>query len=136
MAVVGALRKYKSDQQLPLNADLSAVAVYGPIEGFEDAIRNVMHVEELTVLDSEPEIESVITDISLDYSKVGPEYGSAVSDIEAGIEAGEYDLADDELHVAGEELGPDFFAVNRERRYAGEGEMLEAGETVVIVADV
>ena len=95
-----------------------------------------MHVDDLTVLDSEPEIESVIADISLDYSKVGPEYGSQVPDLEDGIEAGDYDLTDDELHVAGEELGPDFFEVNRERRYAGEGEMLEAGDAIVIVSEV
>ena len=133
MSVVGALRKYKSDRQLPLNAELGAVEVYGPIEGFEDDIRGVMHVDELTVVDSEPEIESVITEIKLAYSKVGPEYGSHVPDLERGIESGDYELVGDELHVAGEELGADFFEVKRERQYVGEGEMLEAGETIVII---
>jgi valyl-tRNA synthetase len=135
MSVVSALRKYKSDRQLPLNAELASVDVYGPIEGFEDDIRGVMHVDDLTVLDSEPEIESVITEIKLDYSKVGPEYGSQVPDLEAGIESGDYELTNDELHVAGEELGADFFEVHRERQYVGEGEMLEAGDTIVIVSE-
>jgi len=135
MSVVSALRKYKSDRQLPLNAELAAVDVYGPIEGFEDDIRGVMHVDNLTVLDAEPEIESVITEIKLDYSKVGPEYGSQVPDLEDGIESGDYELTNDELHVAGEELGADFFEVHRERQYVGEGEMLEAGDTIVIVSE-
>jgi len=135
MAVVSALRKYKSDRQLPLNAELGAVDVYGPIEGFEDDIRGVMHVDDLTVLDSEPEIESVITEIKLDYAKVGPEYGSQVPDLEAGIDSGEYELVDDELHVAGEELGADLFEVHRERQYVGEGEMLEAGDAIIIISE-
>jgi valyl-tRNA synthetase len=135
MAVVGALRKYKSDRQLPLNAPLADVAVYGPIEGFTEDVRGVMHVEELTVLDSEPEIESVITEIKLDYGTVGPEYGSQVPELEAGIEAGEYDLVGEDLHVAGETLGADSFEVHRERRYVGEGEMLEAGDAIVIVRE-
>jgi len=133
MSVVSALRKYKSDRQLPLNAELGSVSVYGPIEGFEKDIRGVMHVEELTVLDSEPEIESVITEIKLDYAKVGPEYGAQVPELESGIESGDYELVDDELHVAGEKLNADFFEVNRERQYVGDGEMLEAGETIIIV---
>ena len=133
MSVVGTLRKYKSDRQLPLNAELGAVDVYGPIDGFESDIRGVMHVDDLTVLESEPEIESVITEIKLDYAKVGPEYGAQVPDLESGIGSGDYELVDDELHVAGQELGPDFFEVKRERQYVGDGEMLEAGETIVIV---
>ena len=135
MSVVGALRKYKSDRQLPLNAALREIAVYGPVEQFTEDIRGVMHVDELRVLDNEPEIESVITDVSLEYSKVGPAYGSQVPELEAGIESGEYELVGDELHVAGEKLGAELFAVNRERQYVGEGEMLEAGETIVIVVD-
>ncbi|WP_117593984.1 valine--tRNA ligase [Haloprofundus halophilus] len=133
MAVVGALRKYKSDAQLSLNASIDTVDVYGNVAGFEEEIQRVMHVESLSTLEEEPEIESVVTGIDLDYSVVGPEYGSQVPDIEAGLEAGEYELGENSLSVAGLELDSEMFEVDRERRYTGEGEMLEAGDAIVIV---
>ncbi|MFC4359870.1 valine--tRNA ligase [Halobium salinum] len=133
MAVVGALRKYKTDNQLSLNAPVRRVEVFGNVEGFEADISGVMHVEELESLDREPEVESVVTGIDLDYSVVGPEYGSQVGDIDAGIEAGDYELDGDSLQVAGVSLGPDMFEVERERQYLGEGEMLEAGDAIVVV---
>lgn len=137
MAVVGALRRYKSERQLPLNAELDTVSVYGNVDGFERDIRNVMHVDTLETLEEEPEIESVITGIDLDYSVVGPEYGADVPDIEEGIENGDYEIgADGEtLSVAGHELSAEEFTVERERRYTGEGEMLEADGALVIVQE-
>ncbi|WP_049981378.1 valine--tRNA ligase [Halolamina rubra] len=133
MAVVGALRRYKSERQLPLNAELDTVAVYGDVDGFEHDIRNVMHVGTLETLDEEPEIESVVTGIDLDYSVVGPEYGGDVPDIEAGIESGEYEIEGDRLLVAGHELTAEEFTIERERQFTGEGEMLETDDALVVV---
>jgi valyl-tRNA synthetase len=133
LAVVSALRRYKSDNQLSMNADLDAVRVYGDVTGFAEDIQRVMHVDELETSDETPPIESVVTGIDLDYSLVGPEFGSRVSDIDAAIEAGDYDLVDGELHAAGAELSGDMFSVEEERQYTGAGEMVEAGDVVVIV---
>ncbi|ELZ88164.1 valyl-tRNA ligase [Haloferax elongans ATCC BAA-1513] len=133
MAVVGALRKYKSDAQLSMNASIDEVEVYGTIDGFEGDISGVMHVDSLTSTDEEPPIESVTSGIDLDYSIVGPEYGSKVPDIEAALAQDDYELVGDELHVAGVELGPDAFEVNEERTYSGEGEFVETEGALVIV---
>jgi len=133
MAVVGALRKYKSDHQLSMNADVDAVRVYGDVEAFADDIRRVMHVGELASVDEEPPVESVVTGVDLDYSLVGPEFGNQVSDIEAAIAEGDYDIEDGRLHAAGVELSSEMFEIEEERRYTGDGQMIEAGETVVIV---
>jgi valyl-tRNA synthetase len=133
MAVVGALRRYKSERQLPLNAPLEHVEVYGDVGAFAEDIRRVMHVRELESHAGEPEVESVVTGIDLDYSVVGPEYGSKVPDIEAGIEGGDYTLENGTLRVAGVELDGDAFSVEEERRYAGDGELLEAGDAVLIL---
>nr|WP_224828774.1 valine--tRNA ligase [Saliphagus infecundisoli] len=135
MEVVSALRRYKSERQLPLNADLERVAVYGPIEGFEGVIRDVMHVSELEALEDPPEITTEVAAIDLDYSKVGPEYGSKVGEIDAGIESGEYEVRDGTLRVAGEELGSELFEVERERTYSGDGEMVETESAVVVVSE-
>jgi valyl-tRNA synthetase len=92
-----------------------------------------MHVEELETSDEEPPIESVVTGIDLDYSLVGPEFGGKVTDIDAGLETGEYELVDGTLRVAGVELDAEMFTVEEERRYTGSGEMVEAEDAVVIV---
>ncbi|WP_411964832.1 valine--tRNA ligase [Haloferax sp. YSMS24] len=133
MAVVGALRKYKSDAQLSMNAPLDEVEVYGNVDGFEEDISGVMHVESLSSTDEEPPIESVISGIDLDYAVVGPEFGSKVPDIEAALAQDDYELVGDELHVAGVELGPDMFEVNEERTYTGEGEFVETEGALIIV---
>jgi valyl-tRNA synthetase len=135
MDVVGALRKYKSDEQLSLNAPLSAVEVYGDVAGFEADITGVMHVETLETFDEAdaPEIETVRTGVDLDYATVGPEFGSKVSDIEAALEAGDYEVVDGRLRAAGVELDPEMFEIEEERRYTGEGDMLDAERAVVVV---
>jgi len=133
MQVVSALRRYKTDSGLALNAELERVDVFGDVGGFEDAVAEAMHVADLRRLEEAPEITTEIADVDLDYSVVGPEYGERVGDIEAGIEAGEFELVDGELHVAGVELAPDTFAVEEERTYSGSGEMIETENAVVIV---
>ena len=133
MSVVGALRKYKSDRQLPMNESLARVDVWGDVSGFESDVSGVMHVETLNSLDERPEIESVVTGVDLDYSLVGPAYGSRVPDIDAAIEAGDYEVVDGTLHAADAELDAEMFEIEAERRYTGAGEMVEAGDAVVIV---
>ncbi|SNZ06532.1 valyl-tRNA synthetase [Natronoarchaeum philippinense] len=133
LEVIGALRRYKSEHQLALNAELDRVEVYGRIDGFEDVVRDVMHVEELDAFDEAADVTTEIAEISLDYSQVGPKYGEKVGEIDAALESGEYELDDGALHVADEELGADLFEVREERTYAGEGEMIEADELVVVV---
>lgn len=136
MAVVGALRKYKSKNQLPLNAALSQVSVYDDIGSFEDDITGVMHVENLEVFpDEEPPVESVITGINLDYATIGPKYGNQVSDIETAIETGSYELTDGRLQAGEISLDSDEFSVERERQYTGEGALLDAEDAVVIVTE-
>ncbi|QSG03919.1 Valyl-tRNA synthetase [Natranaeroarchaeum sulfidigenes] len=132
-AVIGALRRYKSEHQLPLNAELDRVEVYGSIDGFESAISEVMHVGELDAFEEAPDVTTEIDEISLDYSQVGPKFGGKVGEFDAALESGEYELDNGTLKLAGEELDADLFEVREERTYAGEGEMVEADDLVVVV---
>ena len=133
MEVISALRTYKTDNGLPLNADLDRVQVYGHVEGLADAVAEAMHVADLELLDDAPDITTEISDIDLDYSLVGPEYGNQVGDIEAGIAQGDYEIKDGQLHVAGVTLGEDMFEIEEARTYSGDGEMIETEHAVVIV---
>ncbi|WP_226023155.1 valine--tRNA ligase [Halomicrobium salinisoli] len=133
MDVISALRGYKSDNGLALNAELDEVDVYGTIDGFEAAIAQVMHVGDLTAHDETLEITTEVVDVDLDYSLVGPEYGSQVGDIEGAIAAGDYEIDGDTLRAAGVELDDEMFAVVEERTFEGEGEMIETEDAVVVV---
>ncbi len=133
MEVIGALRKYKTENQLAPTAELDHVQVYGRIEGFEDEISEVMHVRELETLEEKPEIDSKIVEIKLDYEKAGPEYGDRISGIEEALENSEWNIADGHLDVADTKLDPEMFEVVEERDYQGQGEMLETENALVIV---
>ncbi len=136
ITVVGALRRYKSKNQLPLNAELEAVEVYADVRGFEEDVTGVMHVEDLTVHpDAEAPVETVVSGIDLDYATVGPKYGDQVSEIEGALAQGEYEIDGDELRVAGVTLVDGEFSVEEQRRYEGDGTFLEADDVVVIVRD-
>jgi valyl-tRNA synthetase len=134
LEVVGALRKYKSERGLALNETLDRVRVYGEgLAAFTEDVAGAMHVADLELLAERPAVETVVTGIDLDYSAVGPAFGADVPDIEAAIADGEYELAADRLVAAGHELDPEMFTVEEERRYDGEGALLELDDAIVIV---
>ncbi|GGN97912.1 valine--tRNA ligase [Haloarcula pellucida] len=135
MEVVSALRRYKTENGLPLNADLEHVEVYGHVEGFAAAIAEAMHVDRLETFEDAPDITTEVSDIDLDYSIVGPEFGSDVGALDSAIEAGDYEIDGDTLVVAGGEfeLDAEMFAVEESRTYSGEGEMTETENAVVVV---
>jgi valyl-tRNA synthetase len=115
---------------------MERVRVYGDgldIEPFREDVAGAMHVERLEVLEERPAVETVVSGIDLDYSLVGPEFGGDVPEIDAAIEAGEYELVDGTLRAAGHELDAEMFEVEEERRYDGEGDLLELDEAIVIV---
>jgi valyl-tRNA synthetase len=133
MAVISALRRYKTDSGLPLNADLDVVEVFGNAAGFEEAIASAMHVGDLRVHDDSPDIETTIADVDLDYSIVGPEYGERVGEIEGAIASGNFEVRDGHLHAAGLELDPEMFEIEEERTFSGEGELIETEAAAIVV---
>ena len=133
MQVISALRKYKSSNQMSLNEEIEHVQIHGNIEGMEEAIKEVMHVQKLENLEEEPETEKKIVEISLDYSKAGPKYGDKIDEIEEALENEEWMIESARLEAAGEHLKAEEFEVKEEVTYNGEGEMLETDNCVVIV---
>jgi len=135
MAVISALRRYKTENGLALNASLDHVEVYGHLGSFAGAIQDVMHVGTVEAFDGEPDVTTEISDVDLDYSLVGPEFGEDVGVIDAAIESGEFEVDGDALVVAGGEfeLPGEMFEIERSRTYSGEGEMIETEAAVVIV---
>jgi len=136
MEAISALRRYKTEHGLALNAELSAVEIYGHVGDFADPVAEVMHVGSIEARADEPDITTEISGIDLDYSRVGPEFGSDVGAIDDALEAGEFEIDGDTLVVGGEfELGEEMFEIEETRSYSGEGEMIETESAVVIVRE-
>ena len=132
MKVISSLRKYKSDNQMALNDEISSVKVFGDIKGLESAVKEVMHIGEIEIIDDSPELERKIKEIKLDYSEAGPEYGDKVPELEEALENNEFMLEDGRLEVADERLRPEMFKVIEEKEYSGEGTLVD-GEVAVVV---
>jgi valyl-tRNA synthetase len=132
MEAISAIRRYKSDNQMALNDELEKLTVFEDIEGFEEAVKEVMHVNQLEIQEESPELERRIQEIKLDYSKAGPKYGDKVSEIEEALENNEFMLEDGRLEVADEHLKPEEFKVIEDREFTGEGEFVD-GEVPVVV---
>jgi valyl-tRNA synthetase len=133
MEVVSALRWYKTENGYSLNTSLDHVEVYGRIDGFEDAISDIMNVSELTVLDATPDVTSEISDVKLEYATLGPRYGERLDEIETAIEARAFEYDGETLSLAGVTLEPESFEIEMERTFSGDGTMLETDSTIVIV---
>jgi valyl-tRNA synthetase len=133
MAAIGALRKYKTEHGLALNAPLDTVRLYGDVAGFEAAIADAMHVDHLETPDGPAPVSEEIVDISLDYETLGPKLGGRLGAIENAIDDGQYAIEDDHLHAAGETIAPDDFEAVSERTLDGDGELLEAGDALLVV---
>jgi valyl-tRNA synthetase len=130
---IGALRKYKTEHGMALNEPIARVRLYGAVDGFEDAIADAMHVEELATPDEAPPITERVVDVDLDYETLGPELGGRLGAVEAAIENGEFAVEDGHLHAAGETIAPERFELRRERRLDGDGELLDAGDAFLVV---
>ncbi len=133
MDAIAALRKYKTESGLALNAPLESVRLYGSVSGFEDAIADVMHVDRLATPEAAPPITETVTGVALDYETLGPELGDRLGTVEAALDRGEFAVEDAHLHVAGETIAPARFELRTERTLDGDGELLDAGEAFLVV---
>jgi len=132
MKAISALRKFKSKNRMSLNEKLGSVEIFGDISGFEDAIKEVMHVENLEQREDSPELEIRIKEIKLNYENAGPEYGDKIGEIEEALANNEFMVEDGRLEVADERLRPEMFKVIEEKEYSGDGELVD-GEVPVVV---
>lgn len=133
MDAISALRKYKSGNQMPMNAEIETARIHGDVHDFRQSIKQVMHVENLEITEEEPDVKTNIEEIKLNYSKAGPKFGDDIGEIETALEENEWNIESGHLHVAGHMLKPEMFEVIEERSYEGEGEMIEEGEVAVII---
>lgn len=102
--IIGEIRKWKSDNGLPLNEDIGKVRLVTDHEGidlFEEDIKETVKASELILLDEE-EIEEKAVEVKPDYSVMGPKYKRKAKEIFQKLESLDPEIVDEKI---GEESG-------------------------------
>jgi valyl-tRNA synthetase len=140
--IIGALRKYKSDNNMPLNEDLEEVTVFGAadLEEFARPVKDAMHVAELRFQEESPDLEERIDAIDLAYSEIGPKYGNKVGAIEQAVaDPSEVTIEDGRLslEIDGEEIvleaGKDFEVSRSYGLKDADGDLVQTENVAVLV---
>ncbi|EMA55649.1 valine--tRNA ligase [Halococcus salifodinae] len=144
-AVASAVRAWKSDEGMALNADLARIEVYADgIAELDTGDLSATVNAPVTVETGEPDVEMVAVGVDPDHSTIGPEFrdraGAVVGALEAtdptAVERQKNENGTIELDVEGETvtLDGDAVAVEREQRVAGEEvAVLDAEGATVLV---
>jgi valyl-tRNA synthetase len=139
--VISYLRRYKSENDLALNAELDSVTIFAP-DGFDptDAVRDAMQVQSLEIEEETPNVTERIVEIDFDYSSIGPKYGDHTKDIERRVaEMDELQLDDGALSLTIDDRrielqeGDDFEAVRRYTIPGREGDVYQTGMHALLI---
>ena len=144
-AVASAVRAWKSDEGMALNADLDRIEVYTDgIAELDTGDLSATVNAPVTIETGEPDVEMVAVDVDPDHSTIGPAFrdraGAVVGALEAAdpaaIERQKNGNDTIELDIEGETvtLDGDAVAIEREQRVAGEEvAVLDAEGATVLV---
>jgi valyl-tRNA synthetase len=144
-AVASAVRAWKSDAGMALNADLDRIEIYADEDmDFDTGDLRATVNAPVEVETGDPDIEMVPVDVDPDHSQIGPEFreqaGAVVGALEdadpADIAAQKREQGEIELDAGGEVvvLDGDAVTISHEQRAAGETvEVLDADGATVLV---
>ncbi len=78
-----AIRRYKSDLKMPLNAPLNAAILYTEksVEGIMEDIGKSMNISKLEIKNGKPDIDEKITEVVPRYDIIGPKFGKDVQKV-------------------------------------------------------
>jgi len=131
--LISALRKYKTENGMALNQEIEEIEIYTEKEINLETLKRAMNVQKIAELSSKPDLSEEIKEISLEYSKAGPEFGVKIGEIEEAIENGDWKIKDGKLHVSEETLDEEMFSYKKELESNREGEMMETSSGIMIV---
>ncbi len=143
--VVAAIRAWKSDKKMPLNAQIAFLELIGPessiLESARDDISETAKASEIKIAESAELIEEVVG-VKPVHSKLGPTFKAAAKAIVAAISAMEpsevaKQIADGSVKVdAGEvyELGPEYFELDKRLTLGGKAvETIQVGGILIVI---
>ena len=139
--ITAAIRRFKSDKGMALNAPLGRLRVYGRIEDVTDIAGTVS--ADIEVMDGEPEFEYRVSGVKPKMSIIGPKFRDKAGPIIGALRSADPgSIAQQaaggavELEVKGETITLEPAAVEFEREIMSEGhavDVLEIGDVMVVV---
>lgn len=139
--ITAAIRRFKSDSGMALNAELGRIRIYGIIQDVTDIAGTVN--AQIEVSEGEPEFEYTVSGIKPNMSIIGPKFRDRAGAIIGALKSADPEsIAQQaasggvELEVRGETITLEPAAVEFEREIMSEGhavDVLEVGDVMVVV---
>jgi len=129
--IIAALRKYKSDNGMSMNAEINKVCIYteNDISPVADDISGVMNIKKLGAKKGKPEIREKIVNVIPDFAKLGPRFGKDTNRVAGFLKNPEIAHEVEEkgiLEVEGVVLKKEYiFKIEREVTSSDSGERVE-----------
>ncbi len=140
--IVSAIRRFKHDRGMPLNAPLKKILIYTPMDVDTRDIAGAVNAE-VERIEEMPEIEVRVREIKPKFNVLGPMFRERVKDIVRAVQSlsdeDKLRFAEDgriEVEIDGEkvELKKEWFDIEIEKVVGGEGvEVIETENSVIII---
>ena len=136
-SVAAAVRGWKSDEGVPLNADLDRIEVYldeqRPLDTYDlaEAVNGPVYVEE-----GDPSVAMVPVGVDIEHSELGPAFRDRAGDVVGELEAANPAELQAELETMGHvevDLGEETVTVDPGMFEVVEEQQAESGEEVVVL---
>ncbi|BDH79320.1 MAG TPA: valine--tRNA ligase [Methanothermobacter sp.] len=134
--IIGALRRFKSSNRIPLNAPLEKVNIYTRenlhriIKDYLEDIKGTMNIQKLELITGKPKIKERIIEVKPVMEKIGPKFRADAPLILSSIESADpeeiYEKLETEgmIEVEGHKLTREYLKIKKEVRGAT-GEKVE-----------
>jgi valyl-tRNA synthetase len=132
--VTAALRRWKSDKGLPLNRELTAVALYTKEDFDLQDIKGAMNIKNMKIVKEIPEWEERISRVTPHFQVIGPLFGKDTNTVASLLKEHAEELEKTgEIEVDGFNLKKEYITSIEKEFYAGEKkvEVLTAGDVVI-----
>lgn len=144
--VIGAVRAWKSENKLPLNAEMRRIELIGEaasvLEGSEADVSETLKARE-TVVVREAELGEEVVGVKPDYGRLGPAFKAQAKSIAAALAETDLDALRDMLAAGAVTvgtadgdvvLGPEFFKVEKRLTLGGRAvDTVQVGDILVAV---
>ncbi|MEM4525081.1 MAG: valine--tRNA ligase [Methanothermobacter sp.] len=124
--IIGALRRFKSSNRIPLNAPLEKVNIYttenlyDTIKDYLNDIKGTMNIQKLELIIGKPKIKEHVKELKPVMEKIGPKFRADAPKILAFIESADpeeiYEKleTDGMIEIEGHKLTREYFKIKKE----------------------
>ncbi|HOP08916.1 MAG TPA: valine--tRNA ligase [Candidatus Methanofastidiosa archaeon] len=138
--LVSEIRRYKSDNGMPLNKEIEKITIYtqNDISEILEDVKGAMNIKEITISKDTPEFDEVISDITPNFALIGPRFGKDTNKVVELLKVPENAkriMEEGKLDIEGLSLHKEYIS-KVERAYQQKGEKVELIESSEFIVKV